>query len=122
MFSNLISWPPTAIKIGLKPIKSFIDSHFRPKVIPVAGSVVYCDLWVAGDHSGIYVQNGQISNIVVTGFAQSEVKWSDARDFTSKSKLGRKIYVSSRSNYAVGDDAVAEGAASISVKNPFMVY
>lgn len=95
MFSNLISWPPAAIKIGLKPIKSFIDSHFRPKVIPVAGSVVYCDLWVAADHSGIYVQNGQISNIVVTRLAapRSEVKWSDARDFTSKSKLGRKIYV-----------------------------
>lgn len=113
MFSNLISWPPAAIKIGLKPIKSFIDSHFRPKVIPVAGSVVYCDLWVAADHSGIYVQNGQISNIVVTRLAapRSEVKWSDARDFTSKSKLGRKIYVSSRSNYAIGDDAVAEGAA-----------
>lgn len=101
----------TLLRIGLKPIKGFIDSHFRPKVTPVPGSVVYCDLWWAADHSGIYVENGQISNIVVTGMAQSQVRWSDARDFTSKSKLGRKIYVSSSGRHAVGDDCVAMGAA-----------
>lgn len=32
------------LRFGLKPIKYFIDSRFRPKVVPVPGSVLYCDL------------------------------------------------------------------------------
>lgn len=101
----------TAIYVGLKPIKSFIDSNFRPKVIPEAGSVMYCDLWLAAEHSGIYAQDGQIANIVVTGIGTSEVKWSDAHDLTSKSTLKRKVYVSSRGKHAVSDDMVAYGAS-----------
>lgn len=99
-------------RFGLKPIKYFIDSQFRPKVVPVPGSVVYCDLWFAAEHSGIYVADGQISNIVVTGMAQSAVRYSDGADFTEKSKLGRKIYVSCRGKRAVGDDDVAEHASA----------
>lgn len=98
--------------VGLKPIRSFIDSHFREKVTPVAGSVVYCDLWLGAEHSGIYVADGQISNIVVTGFADSQVKWSDADDFTSKSTMGKKIYVSCDKHGAVGDNHVANGASN----------
>ena len=98
------------LSIGLKPIKAYIDSHFRSKVTPIAGSVVYCDLWVLAEHSGIYVENGQISNIVVTDFAESEVKYSNASDFTSKSTAHRKIYVSSNQYGAVGDSVVANGA------------
>lgn len=95
---------------GLKPIKYFIDNYFREKVTPVAGSVVYCDLWVLVEHSGIYTGDGKISNIVVDGFAESEVQHSDARDFTSKSKLGRKIYVSCDKVGAVGNSSVSAGA------------
>lgn len=100
------------LRFGLKPIKYFIDSRFRPKVVPVPGSVLYCDLWLAVEHSGIYVADGEIANIVVTGLAQSVVRYSDGADFTEKSKLGRKIYVSCRGRRAVGDDDVAEYAAS----------
>ena len=100
------------VNVGLKPIRGFIDSHFRPKVIPEPGSVLYCDLWVAAEHSGIYAGDGQIVNIVVTGLAESQVKYSHAADFTSKSKLGRRIYVSCRGSHAVGDDSVAHGARS----------
>lgn len=95
---------------GLKPIKYFIDNYFREKVTPVAGSVLYCDLWVLVEHSGIYTGEGKISNIVVDGVAESEVQHSDARNFTSKSKLGRKIYVSSNKDGAVGHETVANGA------------
>ena len=98
------------VKVGLKPIKYFIDSHFRAKVTPELGSVLYCDLWIAAEHSGIYVGEGKIANIVVTGFAEGQVQLSHAADFTSKSTIGRKIYVSSRGQYAVGDEAVAWGA------------
>lgn len=98
-------------KIAFKPLKYFIDSTFRDKVTPVPGSAVYCDLWLAVEHSGIYVGNGQISNIVVDGVAESSVCLSDAHDFTTKSILGRKIYVSCDRHGAVGHEAVARRAA-----------
>ena len=99
-------------KLLFKPLKYFVDSTFRDKVTPVLGSALYCDLWLAVEHSGIYVGNGQISNIVVDGMAESSVCLSDAYDFTTKSVLGRKIYVSCDSHGAVGHDAVASRAAS----------
>lgn len=100
------------VNFGLKPIKYFIDSTFRDKVRPVPGSVVYCDLWLAVEHSGIYVGDGQISNIEVEGLAEGAVRACGPESFTSKSTLGRKIYVSCDSDGAVGHKAVAKGAAS----------
>ncbi|MEI7840845.1 MAG: VWA domain-containing protein [Methylococcaceae bacterium] len=100
----------SAAYLGLKPMKYFIDNYFRDKVTPVAGSVLYCDLWVLVEHSGIYTGDGKISNIVVEGLAESQVQQSDARDFTSKSKLGRKIYVSCDNRGAVGHETVSAGA------------
>ncbi len=100
------------VGVGLKPIRYFIDSHFREQIVPIEGSVVYADLFVAVEHSGIYVGDGQISNIVVDNLlkADSQVKLSDPNDFTSKSTLGRKIYVSCDKHGAVGDVTVADGA------------
>ena len=96
--------------MALKSIKYFIDDNFRAKVTPKPGSVLYCDLWLAVEHSGIYVDNNQISNIVVDGVAESSVLLCSAQSFTSKSKLGRKIYVSCNSAGAVGNFEVAVGA------------
>lgn len=97
---------------GLKTLKYFIDSTFRDKVRPVPGSVLYCDLWLAVEHSGIYVGGGQISNIEVEGLAEGAVRACGPEGFTSKSTLGRKIYVSCDSGGAVGHKAVAKGAAN----------
>ena len=103
-----------AISIGIKPIRHFIDSNFREKVAPVAGSVVYCDLLGGAEHSGIYVENGEISNIVVNNLltADSSVRLSDYQDFSSKSLYGTKIYVSCDKHGAVGSDPVANKAHS----------
>lgn len=98
------------VTFGLKPLKYFVDSVFRAKVRPVPGSVVYCDLWVMVEHSGIYIGEGRISNIVVDGIAESTVRTSDADDFTTKSMLGRQIYVSCDGDGAVGHNAAAQGA------------
>lgn len=100
------------IRLGIKPIKYWIDSAFRQQVVPVPGSVLYSDLWVAVEHSGIYIGDGQISNVEVNGIAQSVVSSSSAREFTSKSKLGKKIYVSCDGAGQVGHATVAEHAAS----------
>jgi uncharacterized protein with von Willebrand factor type A (vWA) domain len=101
---------PIAKAIGLKAYKYFVDSTFRDKVVPVPGSVLYCDLWIGAEHSGIYVGEGKISNIVVDGVVESVVRRSSPRSFTSKSWLGRKIYVSCNSHGAVGHPVVAHGA------------
>lgn len=103
---------PAAIRLGFKPLKYFVDSVFRAKVAPLPGSVVYCDLWWLVEHSGIHVGDGQISNIVVDGLAESTVSLSGPASFTTKSQLGRKIYVSCDGDGAVGHGAVARRAAS----------
>lgn len=99
-----------AIPLGLKILKYFVDSTFRDTVVPVPGSVLYCDLWVAVEHSGIYVEAAEISNIVVDGLAESTVCLSSPGDFTSKSILGKKIYVSCDKHGAVGHATVANRA------------
>lgn len=102
----------TAFSFGLKTLKYFIDSTFREKVHPIPGSVVYCDLWLAVEHSGIYVGDGQISNIEVESLAEGVVRACGPDSFTAKSTLGRKIYVTCDSTGAVGHKAVAKGAAN----------
>ena len=95
-------WALLKAVVGFKPLKYFIDSVFRDKVRPVPGSVLYCDLWLAVEHSGIYLGEGQISNIVVDGLAESSVQACGPESFTSKSSMGRKIYVSCNGQGAVG--------------------
>lgn len=101
------------LPLGIKTIKYFVDSTFRDKVVTVLGSVLYSDLWVAVEHSGIYVGDGAISNIVVDGVAESTVCRSNPESFTAKSVLGRKIYVSCNSAGAVGHAVVARCANAL---------
>ena len=99
---------------AIKPIKYFIDSTFRARVEPVPGSVLYCDLMLAVEHSGIYLGQGKIADIVVDNLASadSSVQHSTASEFTSRSQLGRKIYVSCDKHGAVGHPRVAMHAES----------
>lgn len=101
-----------AFPLGFKHLKYFIDSHFRDYATPVPGSVLYCDLLVAAEHSGIYVGDREISNIVVDSLltADATVRRSTPASFTSKSVSGSKIYVSCNRHGAVGQAKVALGA------------
>lgn len=105
---------PRAFPLSLvfKAIKYFIDSNFRNLIEPVPGSILYCDLWIAAEHSGIYVGDGDISNIVVDSLIMMKgtVRYSRPESFTSKSILGGKIYVSCDEHGAVGHARVAQGA------------
>ena len=96
-------------KLGIKPLKYWIDSTFRDSVSPVKGSVLYADLGLIAEHSGICVGSEQISNITVTGLASSEVEQCGPRSFTSKS-FAKKIYVSCDKHGAVGDALVSNYA------------
>ena len=96
--------------LGVKPLKNWIDDTFRDKVVPVKGSVVYVDLYVIAEHSGIYIGNNEISNIVVDGFAEASVEKSSPAHFTDSSTMYSKIYVSCDSDGAVGDKKVSQYA------------
>ncbi|QUM76718.1 hypothetical protein HWV00_11015 [Moritella sp. 24] len=98
------------VSLATKLIKSKVD-EFRAKVAPVEGSVVYCDLYFGAEHSGIYIGNGKISNIVVTDTAEATVKLDSRSSFVDSSKLHGKIYVSCNRYGAVGNDAVANEAS-----------
>lgn len=95
---------------GIKGIKKWIDNNFREKVVPVEGSVVYCNLLGAVEHSGIYIGNNEISNIIVEEFAIGRVKKVSPANFTDKSSGDRQIYVSCDKKGAVGNDKVFNGA------------
>ena len=99
-------------KLSIKPIKHWIDSNFRAKVKPVPGSVLYSDLYLFVEHSGIYLGNREISNISVTGFAEGTVESCGPRSFTDKAVFSKKIYVSCDGNGAVGSDCVGVEATS----------
>lgn len=109
-FALPIAASTAAIKFIFKPIKYFFDSNFRPKVTPVPGSVLYCDLFWAVEHSGIHVVGDDIANIEVGSLAESIVRLANPHSFTNKSKYSRKIYVSSNSQGAVGSQQVANHA------------
>lgn len=102
------------LTLSIKRIKYFIDSKFRDHVQPVPGSVLYCDLLFAVEHSGIYLGYAQIADIVVDNLtsADSHVQLSTASEFTSRSILGRMIYVSCEKHGAVGHPRVAKHAES----------
>ena len=99
------------IPLAVKSLKYVIDDNFRDKVQPQPGSVLYSDLYVGAEHSGIYIGESKISNIVVDGFAEAEVKVSTPSDFTDSGKLHRKIYVSCNKEGSVGRQVVSDCAA-----------
>lgn len=109
-FKNVLNPISGLASLGIKGIKSFVDNNFRSKVVPVEGSVLYCDLYVGAEHSGIYIGDNDISNIVVDGVAESVVETSKPDNFVDKSVLHKKIYVSCDKHGAVGNIDVSNGA------------
>lgn len=120
--SNSITIP---IKNVIKQVKFWIDDNFREKVIPVEGSVLYSDLMIGAEHSGIYIGNSEISNIVVDNLLKgdSKVKISKPNNFADKGKLHKKIYVSCNKNGSVGSKLVSNKAIShIGDKNKYGLF
>ncbi|MCK8825789.1 VWA domain-containing protein [Fuchsiella alkaliacetigena] len=109
-FKNLANPKIIPFKLVIKGIKSWIDNKYREKVVPIEGSVLYSDLLGGVEHSGIYIGDNQISNIKSGGIAEGVVKKSSPRNFTKRSLMHKKIYVSCDKNGAVGDREVSQGA------------
>lgn len=94
--------------------ESFVDNVMRDKVVePAIGSVLYCDLAGGyGEHSGIYIGNGEIVHL--DGSGQIEI----VGPLSFLNRLGGHnpsvtIYVSCKDKISVGSPAVAARAKSM---------
>mgnify|MGYP000998579309 CR=1 FL=1 len=89
--------------------RRLIDKHLRDKVKPRVGSVVYCDLAVFAEHSGVYVGKGKIAHLDGSG----RIEIVTARQFLKR--LGGlnpadSIYVSCDDEGAIKASKVAKRA------------
>ncbi len=92
----------------VKPLKYYINSIYREKVVPKKGSIVYTDFGV----SGIYMGEGKIVNIIVDNLLgdTGEVKIVSIEEFIRNSDFPDSIYVSSNDKGAVGNAEIIEKA------------
>lgn len=88
------------------PIANFLEGAIdsvRDSVIPVKGSVVYCDLAFGyAEHSGIYVGNNEIVHLNGRGNVEAVSPKEFMRGTTAVN-----IYVSCEGRYAVGNESIA---------------
>ncbi|HIF9122578.1 TPA: lecithin retinol acyltransferase family protein [Photobacterium damselae] len=98
---------------------SFIDNVLRPKVKPVEGSIVYCDLLLGyAEHSGIYIGNDQIVHKNRHGIIESV----SSKDFIENT-TAISIYVSSYKGNASGSVVSAWRAESqIGIHDEYSFY
>lgn len=87
---------------------SFIDNVFKEQVLPVEGSVVYCDVHSV-EHSGIYVGDNQIVHLSGNGDVESVTPG----EFIARLKgfnTAMSIYVSCKDYEAAGSQSAADRA------------
>lgn len=97
---------------GLAATGHVFENYVRSKVKPVVGSVVYCDLALVAEHSGIYVGKGKIAHLDGSG----KIELVTARQFLKR--LGgfnpaMSIYVSCNEGGAVGSARVGRLARAM---------
>ena len=89
-------------------VESFVDNVIMDTVVPLPGSLVYCDL-LKVEHTGIYIGEGLICHLDGNGAIQI----TTPNDFLSRLNGWNQaisIYVSCRDGNAVGSDEVAKRA------------
>ncbi|CCF81851.1 C40 family peptidase [Helicobacter bizzozeronii] len=88
--------------------ESFVDNVIRDKVTPKLGSILYCRLYGPTTHTGIYVGENQIVELLGTG----KVKLSTPKEFISGTQA-MSIYVSCKGTQAVGFAKAAQRARAM---------
>ncbi|WP_121021314.1 C40 family peptidase [Helicobacter vulpis] len=96
------------IPAALNLAESFVDNVFYDKVIPKLGSILYCRLYGPTTHTGIYVGENQIVELLGSG----EVRLSTPKQFISGT-LAVSIYVSCKGTQAVGFPEAAQRARAM---------
>ena len=92
-------------------INYFIDNVFRDKVVPIPGSILYCDLW-AFEHSGVYIGNNKIVHLDGSG----KIECVSPDEFLNRLdgiNTAISIYVSCKDTKAVGNQEIANRAKNM---------
>ena len=92
-------------------IMSIIDNVFRDKVVPIPGSILYCDLWTV-EHSGVYIGNNKIVHLDGSG----EIECVSPDEFLNRLdglNTAISIYVSCKDTKAVGNQKIANRAKNM---------
>ena len=98
-----------------RPIKSFVDNVCRSKVLPILGSIVYCDLTPFPfigpkvEHTGIYVGNDRIVHLDGDGHIR-KVSPNEFLERLGGFNCAMTIYVSSHNGSAVGSIRASQRA------------
>lgn len=97
---------------AVKHVGEYLIDEIKGRVLPVRGSVVYCDLTLGNgiaEHTGIFVGNDRIVHLNRHGFIEAV----SPKQFISGWTTGFNIYVSCQGDIAVGCDEAADFAESM---------
>jgi hypothetical protein len=94
---------------GKSLAESIIDNTVLKKVTPVPGSVVYCDLALCLEHSGIYLGHGKIAHLDGSGAIES-VSPEQFLGRLGGANPARTIYISCHNDLPVGSRQAAQRA------------
>lgn len=95
----------------VKHVGEYVIDEIKGRILPVRGSVVYCDLTLGNgiaEHTGIYIGNNKIVHLNRHGFIEAV----SPKQFLSGWTTGFNIYVSCQGDSAVGCDEAADFAES----------
>lgn len=95
----------------VKHVGEYVIDEIKGRILPVRGSVVYCDLTLGNgiaEHTGIYIGNNKIVHLNRHGFIEAV----SPKQFISGWTTGFNIYVSCQGDSAVGCDKAADFAES----------
>ncbi|WP_404471088.1 hypothetical protein LG301_10370 [Vreelandella venusta] len=104
-----------SVMLPLNIAEHVIDNYVYDKVLPMIGSVVYCDFIASASiiqHSGIYVRGGNIIQLNSSGVVE-KVSPEEFVSGWGGFKCGSSIYVSCEGVYSVGSTSAAELAESL---------
>ena len=93
-----------------------VDNYFRENVRPVKGCIVYCDLGLVAEHSGVYVGDGNIVHLDGSGNIEIVTR-EKFIDRLGGINPAMSIYVSCSDCNAVGDTDTAERAIAMAGNN-----
>ncbi|WP_120952004.1 hypothetical protein [Helicobacter sp. L8] len=96
------------IPAALNLAESFVDNVIFDKVTPKLGSILYCRLYGPTTHTGIYVGENQIVELLGSG----QVRLSTPKQFISGTQA-LSIYVACKGTQAVGFPEAAKRARAM---------
>lgn len=91
-------------------LEKTVDAFFIHSQVPIIGSVLYCNLALAFEHTGIYVGNGRVVHLNGEGVVE-DISLKEFTERLDGSNLTNSIFCATDSNgHSIGSVKVAERA------------